>query len=204
MNNFDEMAKNFDTDARKSRSIMIAEEISKHINDGEYQVGMEYGCGTGLVGKQLIDKFERLIFADASAGMVEQIKQKLVAIGKSADDAIQCDLIKELPQGLGVDCIFSSLVLHHIDDTAEIFKRFYNVLNDKGRLIIIDLDSDEGCYHADMDDFEGHNGFKQEDLIDLSKQAGFSEVTIESFYHSTKMAHGEEKPYSFFILDALK
>ena len=78
MNIFDLRAKDFDTDARIERSKIFADEIRLHINNGNNKSAMEYGCGTGLAGFQLLNDFESVLFADSSLGMVEQVKQKLI------------------------------------------------------------------------------------------------------------------------------
>lgn len=201
---FDLMAKDFDTDDRIERAKVISDEIRSHIVDGHNKTALEYACGTGLVGFQLINTFNTLLFVDCSAGMIEQVKQKLTRLGRATDSAVCGDFVAAAPNDLKVDYIFSSLALHHIKDTETIVSRLYDVLNDGGRLIIADLNTDNGDFHAEYPDYDGHNGFDRHALAQLAENAGFANVETKTFYHSSKIVGGKTHPYSVFILVAAK
>jgi len=204
MENFDLMAKDFDTDRRVERAKLIAEEIRQHISDGHVKSAIEYGCGTGLVGIQLVNDFSTMLFVDSSHTMIEQVRHKLLNLGKPSSSAICDDFMVNVPQNLRVDYIFSSLVLHHIKDTKTIFSRLYELLNDEGHLIMIDINTDDGSFHAKYPDFDGHHGFDQTDLTSLAIEVGFEKVDSKTFYHGHKTVNGKTTPYSLFILDAIK
>ncbi|MCL2508420.1 MAG: methyltransferase [Oscillospiraceae bacterium] len=204
MEYFDLMAKEYDTDVRIKRAKAIADEIRLHIAGGQIKTALEYGCGTGLAGFQLLNDFDSILFADSSPEMIEQVKQKLLVLKKSTETAICCDFMTDSPQDLSVDCIFSVLVLHHIKDTKTILSRLYSALRDGGQLLMIDINTDDGGFHANHPGFDGHNGFDQSALIDLAVEAGFRKAEAKTFYHGSKTAGEEEKPYSLFILDAMR
>jgi len=204
MENFDLMAKDFDTDRRIERAQAISNELRMHIVDSTAKSALEYGCGTGLVGLQLIHDFTTILFVDSSPNMIEQVKQKLLSLGRPTDSAICSDFMMTVPQGLKVDYIFTSMTLHHIKDTKTILSRFFNILNNEGHLLIVDIDQDNGSFHADHPDFDGHNGFDQPALADLAGEAGFAKVDTKTFYHGSKMVSGKNEPYTLFILDAVK
>ena len=203
MENFDLMAKDYDTDKRADRAMVIADEIRRHIGAGK-GTAIEFGCGTGLVGLQLANDFAELTLLDSSVEMVRQATTKLEALSHPAVSALCYDLLEDVPERMAADYIFSSLVLHHIKDTTDIFRRFHRILNDGGRLLIVDLDEEDGGFHAKYPDFEGHNGFNHRALADIAEAAGFREVTIKTFYRDRKVFMGKESPYSLFILDAVK
>jgi len=198
------MAKGFDTSRRTERARIIADEIRKYIFAGHEKSALEYGCGTGLVGFELINDFKSITFADSSPAMIEQVKEKLLCLGKSANKALCCDFMVDAPQNIKIDCIFSSLVLHHIGDTKAMLTHMYNILNNNGHLLIVDIDTDDGSFHAKYPGFDGHNGFDQSALTRLVMEVGFKKADIKTFYHGYKIISGEEKPYSLFILDAVK
>ena len=204
MEHFDLVSENFDTEERKERARFFASELRKHIKDGESKSAIEFGCGTGLVGFELMNDFNSMTFIDSSAGMIKQVEQKLLNADTGKAQAIYCDLMKTMPENLSADYIFSSLVLHHIIETEFILTRLFNLLNKDGRLLIIDLDPDNGNFHANRSDFDGHNGFEQSFLHDICKKIGFRKTDIKTFYHGSKIVDGNEKPYSFFIMDAMK
>lgn len=204
MENFDLIARGYDTDTRIERAKAVSEEIRLHIVDGNIKSALEYGCGTGLVGFGLINDFNTLLFVDSSSGMIEQVKQKLRDMDKPADTAICGDFMTAIPENISVDYIFSSLVLHHIKDTRTILSAFYNILHNGGQLLIVDIDTDDGSFHAKHHDFDGHNGFDQSELISLATETGFRKVYAKTFYHESKTVDGEDKSYSLFILNAMK
>jgi len=204
MEDFNLMAKGYDTDKRAERAKIIADEIRCHVHNGQEKTALEFGCGTGLVGLNLADDFKSLLFVDAFSAMVEQVQQKLRDMGKPVGDAICCNFITDVPRNIKVDYIFSSLVLHHIKDTKSILSRLYQVLNQGGHLLIVDINADDGSFHAKYPDFDGHNGFSRLKIMGLAKTAGFNNVSMKTFYYGSKTVNGEEKPYSLFILDAKK
>ena len=208
MENFNAMAKDFDTDRRIHRAKIISDKIRTHIAGGHKKSAMEYGCGTGLIGLQFVDDFNTLLLIDSSHEMINQVQQKLKNLNNPMISAICCDLCCDLLEGTAeippVDYIFSSLVLHHIQNTEAILRRFYDMLNKGGHLLIVDLNADDGSFHAEYPDFEGHNGFAHSTLIALAQKAGFKNTNIETFYHDSKVYKGKENPYSLFILDAAK
>jgi len=204
MENFGLMAKDFDTDKRIERAKIISDEIRLRISGGHVKSALEYGCGTGLVGIQLINDVNSLLFVDSSEAMIEQVKLKLRRLGKPSDYATCHDFMEDVPQNIRVDYIFSVLVLHHIKDTKAILSRLYSILNEKGHFIMVDINADDGSFHAKYPDFDGHHGFGQTTLTSLAIEVGFNKVDIKTFYHGNKTVGDKTNPYSLFILDAVK
>ncbi|MHC1695451.1 MAG: class I SAM-dependent methyltransferase [Eubacteriales bacterium] len=204
MNSFDAAAKDWETEKRRIRALAVADKIRSHIKDTGAKTALEYGCGTGLVGFSLMDMFETLYFCDSSCGMIEQVGQKLTEMGLPSERALCLDFMtSELPE-LRFDCIFLSLALHHIKDTRGILSRFYALLNEGGRLIVVDIDTDDGSFHEEFVGFDGHNGYDQSELCGTTRQVGFAEVSIETFYRDIKKGKENDTPYSLFIMEAVK
>jgi len=199
MENFNAMAVDYDTDNRIRRAKIIANKIREHIEAEPKKSALEYGCGTGLVGLNLMNDFETLLFVDSSPEMLNQVRQK-----RPAALTLCADLMENAPTNLKVDCIFSSLVLHHIKNTEYALRHFYDMLNDGGHLLIVDVDEEDGSFHAKYPDFDGHNGFAHSYLNKLALKVGFKKATIKTFYHEVKVFNGNESPYSLFILNAVK
>ncbi len=59
------------------------------------------------------------------------------------------------------------MAMHHIIDVEEILNRFYEILNEKGKLCIVELNKDNGDFHKNEEGFNGHNGFSQKDLKNI-------------------------------------
>ncbi len=204
MEYFDSQAANWDTDIRTQRAKIIADKIRSLINGGQQKTAMEFGCGTGLIGFQLADSFHSLILVDNSEGMIGKVRQKIDSLMKQNITAMCVDLISNAPADLRFDYIFSSMALHHIEDIDSIFSRFYDLLNYGGSILVVDLDEDDGRFHANEPDFKGHNGFNQASISDQLCKAGFSNVQIQNFYHNSKEVNGEKVSYSLFILVGIK
>ena len=199
---FDEVAEGFDTNRRRKRAQAVAQALRGNLGRHFGTSAIEFGCGTGLVGFALTDCFSALTFIDSSAGMIAQAQKKITRLPGCSLATICCDPLKALPDTLRADCVFSSLVLHHIVDTERAFVLLRALLHPGGKLMIVDLDAEDGSFHAMFPNFEGHNGFLQPTLAALASQAGFEEIHTETFYRDEKLVNGEKKPYSLFILTA--
>ena len=197
MANFDLLSKDYDTDIRIKRAKAFSDEISLHIVDGHKKTALEYGCGTGLVGFNLINNFASIIFVDSSFGMIEQINKKLLNSGKTSSYAMCCNFMTEMPKDIKVNYIFASLVLHHIKDVKIILSRFYNILHSEGHLLIIDKNGD-GVFHTNNTEIDGYDGFDQFAFSESIKEMGFINIEIKTFWYSNKIAKG------VFLLDAMK
>jgi hypothetical protein len=87
--------------------------------------------------------------------------------------------------------------LLHIKDVSGILSRLYDVLNEGGRLFIVDFDKNETIV-SDM----VHNGFAQRDLIDRVVAAGFVKAEASAFYRGRGIFMGKDA--TMFILEAQK
>jgi len=102
------------------------------------------------------------------------------------------------------DVIYTSMVLHHIQDISGLANKFYALLNDGGQVIIVDLDKEDGSFHKNEPGFNGHNGFDQEKLKKIFLEAGFKAVESTTFFYDEKKIEGKNIKYSLFIMKAKK
>ncbi len=195
MATFDARAKTFDTDYRKARAKRIAAEIREHL-PAMHKTAMEFGCGTGLIGLELLDAFDALAFVDVSQGMVDALRAKVAGVPGTI--AMCADLLKE-PMDARFDCIFSSMALHHVRQTAETLSVLQGMLNDGGRIIIVDLDTVSPQFHESEGGFDGYDGFDQGLFLDHMREAGFRNLKIETFFKGEKDTADTSVPYSLFI-----
>ena len=203
MENFNTMAENFDTARRIERAKWTVKAMRTRIERRNGLSAMEYGCGTGLVGMELAKDFESICFIDSSPGMLEQVDKKIKSLGLTTASTLCCDIMEEAINA-HFDYIFASLVLHHIDDTQGILTRLLDLLNPGGHLVVVDLDKEDGGFHAKYPDFRGHNGYCQSELIELAREVGFSGAYVETFYHGSKEHAGKVSAYSLFVFDGQK
>ena len=201
---FDDYAKTWDTDKRINRAKKIANEIRNSIDSENNYSAMEFGCGTGLVSFNLYDKFKKITLIDSSNGMMEILNSKINEC-KVNNMVTNCvDILEEDSLDTKFDVIYNSMVLHHINDTEAIIKKFHELLNKDGYLCIVDLDEEDGSFHKKYPDFDGHNGFNQEKLKSILLKVGFNDIESNTFYYDEKIIEGQKINYSLFLMKARK
>ncbi|SCY56476.1 class I SAM-dependent methyltransferase [Alkaliphilus peptidifermentans] len=201
---FDDYAKNWDTEKRINRAKIIANEISKSIDIDKNSSAMEFGCGTGLVSFNLYNKFKKITLIDSSKGMIEILNSKIDKYKINNMVAKHLDISNQFFLDIKFDVIYSSMVLHHVYDTEEILKMFYELLNKDGYLCIVDLDEEDGSFHKKYPEFDGHNGFNQDKLKSTLLNTGFNNIESYTFFYDEKVIDGERIKYSLFMMKARK
>ncbi|MBW6410656.1 class I SAM-dependent methyltransferase [Clostridium weizhouense] len=202
--NFDDEAKNWDTERRINRAKVIANKISNSININKNFSAMEFGCGTGLISFNLYNKFKEITLIDSSKGMIDILNYKINKYKVNNMTAKNLDIFDENSLNMKYDVIYSSMALHHIYNTEKIIKKFYELLNENGYLCIVDLDKDDGSFHKEDPNFNGHNGFDQEELKGVFSSAGFNDVESSTFFNGIKVIDGKKNKYSLFLMRARK
>ena len=200
---FDNIAKKWDNPRRIERAKIIAKEISRSLDNVEIKSAMEFGCGTGLIAFNLVDKIKNLTLIDNSEEMIQVVNKKISDFNFKNVKSI-CDNITDMKIKDTYDAIYSSMSLHHIVNVKKIIGKLYHLLDDNGVLCIVDLDEEDGRFHKNEEGFNGHNGFNQQWLKEVVEEVGFKNITSRTFYNGIKNIDGEDVQYSLFILSALK
>lgn len=201
---FDNHAKNWDTELRITRAKKIATEIEKVLEKAEVSIAMEFGCGTGLISFNIFERFEKVVLVDSSKGMIDIVNTKISMFGVNNMVAIMADICTSNTIEEKFDVIYSSMVLHHVNNITEIIDTFKDMLNPNGYLIIVDLDKEDGSFHKEYADFDGHNGFDQDDLRNDLASAGYEDIESRTFYHDIRVIDEDEIKYSLFLMKAKK
>ena len=82
MTNFDERAKDWDTDPMKvERAQSVADAIRRAVPLTADMSALEYGCGTGLLSFALQSHLGKITLADTSLGMLSVLTEKIAASG---------------------------------------------------------------------------------------------------------------------------
>lgn len=194
---FDRMANAYDTDDRIQIARVTADAIREYLVGAKHKNAVDFGCGTGLVGMNLLNDFNSVLFVDSSSNMIEQIRKKIADLNIQNAAALCFDFEKEGSPDIKADYIFMAQVLLHIDDVEQILSRLYDVLNEGGHLIIVDFNKNENVV-SDM----VHNGFDREELMDLMSKSGYKEFRSKTFYSGSKIFMKQDA--SLFILDSRK
>lgn len=194
---FDQMAARYDTDDRAVVAAAIGEAIRRTVKPGTHRVAMDYGCGTGLVGLQLVDLFQRMLLVDASQNMVAQVDRKLREMGILSAEAICADLMADPPPPLQVDCIIVVQVLLHMKEVEPLLIRLRDALNPAGQLLIVDFVRNDAVQSSDV-----HSGFDPDALTAQLQSLGLTCAGADVFYHGQRLFMNQDA--SLFLIDARK
>ncbi len=194
---FEMIANRYDTPERIEIANVSSDAIREYLVDTKSKRAIDFGCGTGLVGMNLIDVFHSVLFLDSSQNMIHEVEHKISSSSIQNAATLCFDFEKDSLSDLHADYIFMAQVLLHIKDTALILSRLYGILNESGHLLIVDFNKNENIV-SDM----VHNGFVQMELTDAMAQIGYRNIQSQTFYTGSKIFMGHDA--SLFVLDAQK
>jgi ubiquinone/menaquinone biosynthesis C-methylase UbiE len=202
MTNFDERAKDWDSDPKKvERARAVAEAIRSVLDIRPGMTALEYGCGTGLLSFFLKDVFASITLADTSRGMLEVLSDKIKAAKAAHMHPVRLDLAVDPLPAQKFDITYSLMVLHHLSDPDLILHKFRQVLKPHGCLIVADLDEEDGSFHTDGST-DVHLGFAREELHKRVEAAGFTDIQFSTAYQIHKMIGEEQKMFPVFLMTA--
>jgi len=204
MTNFDERAKDWDSDPKKvERARVVADAIRKTIPLSRKMSALEYGCGTGLLSFALQPDLGQITLADTSQGMLEVLSEKIADAGVANMHPMRLDLSTDPFHAERYDLTYSLMTLHHIHDTEDILKKLHALLEPSGYLVAADLDKEDGSFHTDGST-DVHLGFARGELQKKVESAGFGNVTFSTVYEIKKKIGNKEKTFPIFLMIAQK
>lgn len=194
---FEKMANIYDTSERIQIAKVSSDAIGEYLVDSKSKKAIDFGCGTGLVGMNLLNDFKSILFLDTSQNMINQVKQKISDANIQNADTLCFDFEKEGQSVIHGDYIFMVQVLLHINDVELVLSKLYDILNVGGHLLIVDFNKNEEIV-SDM----VHNGFDQVKLTDIMTKIGYKDIQSKTFYTGSKIFMGHDA--SMFVLDSQK
>jgi len=204
MTNFDERAKDWDSDPNKvERARAVAGTIRRVIPLKSDMKALEYGCGTGLLSFALQSDLGQITLADTSQGMLDVLKEKIVTAGVTNMHPVRLDLASDPFPTEEYDLTYSLMTLHHIHDVNDMVVKFCDLLVPNGYLLVADLDKEDGSFHTDGTS-DVHLGFDREELQRIVEDAGFGSVTFLTAHEIKKKIGNEEKTFPVFLMTAQK
>lgn len=195
-NVFEQMAKRYDTEERIELAKVIVKEVRPELRNSKSKSLIDYGSGTGLISLELSDLVDSILLVDSSKQMLEVAKAKVSLKGITNSKVLYSDFTQETPE-FKADIVLMSLVLLHIPDTKKILQELFSILNNGGKLIIIDFDKNDKINHPKV-----HNGFSHEELKKRLSEVGFKSIKIKTFYHGNHIFMNQDA--SMFISSSIK
>ena len=198
---FDTQAKDWDNDPKKTeRAVIFAEEIINFIKPKNSWNALEFGSGTGLLSYQLKDVFETITLVDNSEGMITVLNEKIEKSGITNFKPKLLDLLEDNLTIGSFNVIFTLMTLHHIIDLNNILSIFNSILKNDGYLCIADLVREDGSFHINHPDFDGHNGFEKNELSAFLIQNGFNIEYYNICFEIIKEVENTTKTYPLFLM----
>ena len=204
MSEFDQKAQDWDKNKMHlERTIAVAGQLQKMVAFKPSMKALEYGAGTGLLSFYLKDMFSEITLMDSSREMLKMAVQKMDTGDHSKFKTMFFNLEMEEYSGIPFDIVYSQMVLHHVRDIDAMIRKFYNLLNPKGILVIADLYQEDGSFHDDTMDV--HKGFDPEKLLAILLQRGFHDIqSVPCFVIRKEESVEIIKEYPVFLMTALR
>lgn len=161
---------------------------------------LDFGCGTGLLGLQVLPRVRSVTGVDSSRGMLDVLNGKIRAHQLVNVKTQLVDLEKgDVLEGR-YHLVVCGMTLHHIRDIVPLLREFYRVLLPGGWLCIADLDSEDGQFHGDNGGVF-HLGFDRGALREMFVEVGFEGVEDRMGGEVVKpVASGEMRSFSVFLM----
>lgn len=194
---FEMIASSYDTPERIRITQVFSDAIREYLVDAKNKNAIDFGCGTGLIGMNLLNDFQSILFLDTSQNMINQVQQKISGLNIQNADTLCFDFEKDNIADLHTDYLLMVQVLLHIQDFQSVLKKLYDVLNPGGHLIIIDFNQNDKIV-SDL----VHSGFDQAMLAEVMSLIGYKGIRSQTFYNGSQIFMGQDA--SLFILDGQK
>lgn len=204
MTNFDERARDWDSDpAKVERARAVADAIRAALPLTTDMTALEYGCGTGLLSFALQANLGQITLADTSQGMLDVLGEKIAAANVTNMHPVRLDLATDPLPPERFHLTYSLLTLHHIHDAKGVLSKFHASLEPGGFLLVADLDKEDGSFHTDGTT-DVHLGFERGELQGWVEAAGFGNVRFSTAFVIKKVIDDMEKTFPVFLMVARK
>ncbi len=161
---------------------------------------LDYGCGTGLVTLRLQPTVRTITGADSSQGMLGVLREKIRSRGLTNAQTRLVDFEKGGRVEGAFHLVVSSMTMHHVKDTAGLFRQWFDILLPGGLIAAADLDTEDGTFHGDNTGVF-HFGFDRDDLKKLLQKSGFHEIRAVTASAMVKdLPGGGKREYPVFLI----
>ncbi len=165
------------------------------------------GVAPGLVSIEIAPLVKRLSAVDTSPEMLAVLQEKIGTFGITNIETSCTNLSASTESALNeqqFELIYSSMTLHHIDDTSAFLNSISALLSLGGIIALADLDLEDGLFHDDPNE-KVHYGFDRKALSALLNGAGLQVMSFETIYTFNKTNRaGIIALYPVFLVTATK
>lgn len=162
---------------------------------------LDYGCGTGLIAMRLQPQVRSVCGADSSPAMIAVLEDKIATLKPGNVSTQLVDFEHGAHAAGSYDLIVSSMVTHHIPDTAALLREWKRLLRPHGQIAFADLDTEDGAFHGDNTGVF-HLGFDRAALRQLLLAEGYSDVRDTTATVVNKEVAGKTREFPIFLITA--
>ena len=192
---------------RRAVALVVAQAIIAAVKPKKTMHALEFGCGTGLVSMEIAPLVKTFSAIDTSQEMLAVFQEKINTSGITNIETSCTDLSASTETALKekrFELIYSSMTLHHIDDTSGFLNRLSDLLSFGGIVALADLDLEDGLFHDDPLE-KVHQGFDRAELAALLQAAGLQVMSFKTIYTFDKTNRaGIAAAYPVFLVTATK
>jgi ubiquinone/menaquinone biosynthesis C-methylase UbiE len=182
----------------------VAAAIIRVLHPAPHMDALDFGCGTGLVTLRLQPLVRSITAADSSPGMMAVLQDKVKNQGLANVRPRLVDFEKGEALEGQFHLLVSSMTMHHVQDTAALLRRWFDLLLPGGLLGVADLDTEDGSFHGDNTGVF-HLGFERSRLQKLLEETGFHQVRAATAASMVKeIAGGKEREFTVFLITGRK
>lgn len=201
---FEQVASRWDSNPTRVRIARdVGDAILHEVKPTPQMDVLDYGCGTGLLAMQLQPHAHSVCGADSSPAMVAVLQDKIATLKPGNVSTQLVDFERGAHARGEYDLIVSSMVTHHVPDTAALFKEWKRLLKPHGQIAFADLDAEDGSFHGDNTGVF-HLGFDRAKLRELLLAAGFGSVRDSTATSVRKEIDGQPREFPIFLIVANK
>jgi len=162
---------------------------------------LDYGCGTGLIALRLQPYVRSVCGADSSPAMIAVLQDKIATLKPGNVSTQLVDFEHGAHASGQYDLIVSSMVTHHIPDTAALLREWKRLLRPDGQIAFADLDREDGAFHGDNTGVF-HFGFDRAALRQLLQTEGYTAVRDTTATVVRKEIDGKTREFPIFLITA--
>lgn len=202
---FDKEAAQWDANpGRVKLANEVADAIIREAVPSRDMDALDFGCGTGLVTLRLQPLVRTITGVDSSPGMLGVLEGKIRTQGLKNIKTQTVDLEKGGSIEGRFHLLVSSMTLHHVPDTAGLFKQWHELLLQGGIVCFADLDAEDGSFHGDNTGVF-HKGFDRDHLKKLLVASGFHDARSTTATSMLRDVEGKgKKEFPVFLIIARK
>ena len=201
---FDREAAKWDTNPNRVKLANdVAAAIVREIELTRDMEALDFGCGTGLLTLKLQPLVKSITGVDSSLGMLGALQNKIELQVLENVHTRFADFEKGEHAEGSYDLIVSSMVTHHIPDTAALFKEWKRLLKPHGQIAFADLDAEDGSFHGDNTGVF-HLGFDRAAVRKLLLAEDYTDVRDTTATVVHKEVDGKAREFPIFLIVARK